>query len=303
MRKVVCFNSQRDGILHIRLILCRVLIAFQFPTGWNSTLRYGIPHSARNRFNSQRDGILLDTSCKSRKAYIVSIPNGMEFYFGGLPIIAIYTVSIPNGMEFYSDSLRACVCIAAFQFPTGWNSTEIDPNSFYFYTAFQFPTGWNSTFTRTCFMPRKIVSIPNGMEFYACIYPRLIVGLSFQFPTGWNSTGNVMLAFLEFASFQFPTGWNSTIRFRRFRQLLLVSIPNGMEFYFPSLSPIWAKSSGFNSQRDGILLAEFTFGFPIIYVSIPNGMEFYCFCSSSLAPDLRFQFPTGWNSTAANRHT
>ena len=269
------FNSQRDGILHIRLILCRVLIAFQFPTGWNSTLRYGIPHSARNRFNSQRDGILLDTSCKSRKAYIVSIPNGMEFYFGGLPIIAIYTVSIPNGMEFYSDSLRACVCIAAFQFPTGWNSTEIDPNSFYFYTAFQFPTGWNSTFTRTCFMPRKIVSIPNGMEFYACIYPRFIVGLSFQFPTGWNSTQLNEKNRRARGSFQFPTGWNSTI-FQRREDMSENSFNSQRDGI---LLETWCLHSWnlrrFNSQRDGIL--RFVF---VVFVS---------FCL--------FQFPTGWNST------
>ena len=54
-----------------------------------------------------------------------------------------------------------------------------------------------------------------------------------------------------------------------------VSIPNGMEFYL-SCSAATKSSSR---------------------VSIPNGMEFY---ERDLNPDfgvIRFQFPTGWNST------
>ena len=52
-------------------------------------------------FNSQRDGILLRSSRQKTCLNVVSIPNGMEFYY----ILEIYNVeekvSIPNGMEFY----------------------------------------------------------------------------------------------------------------------------------------------------------------------------------------------------------
>ena len=57
-------------------------------------------------------------------------------------------VSIPNGMEFYRY----------FRAATGFDGA-----------AFQFPTGWNSTYGVFFFSKRKIVSIPNGMEFYLII--------------------------------------------------------------------------------------------------------------------------------------
>ena len=75
------------------------------------------------------------------------------------------------------------------------------------------------------------VSIPNGMEFY-----RARRG-----------------AELQSELFQFPTGWNSTINFTIIGFDCTVSIPNGMEFY-PALYHLILKHSGFNSQRDGILL-------------------------------------------------
>ena len=78
---------------------------------------------------------------------------------------------------------------------------------------------------------------------------------------------------------------------------IIVSIPNGMEFYsslgyflqfqrcFNSqrdgilLAPEnerYVEAEGFNSQRDGILLFyEKFFRFLKFQVSIPNGMEFY----------------------------
>ena len=48
-----------------------------------------------------------------------------------------------------------------------------------------------------------------------------------------------------------------------------------MEFY--STLDYYTKLaiSGFNSQRDGILRASFTFARPTQIVSIPNGMNFY----------------------------
>ena len=61
----VCFNSQRDGILHYFKVEFLFSSMFQFPTGWNSTHR------------SQR--LIIITS-------IVSIPNGMEFYNSDLHI-------------------------------------------------------------------------------------------------------------------------------------------------------------------------------------------------------------------------
>ncbi len=75
----------------------------------------------------------------------------------------------------------------------------------------------------------KLVSIPNGMEFYR--------------------DGKEVRFIVE--EFQFPTGWNSTLTSESLQGSSAVSIPNGMEFYF-----IWPRSSSlrsnsFNSQRDG----------------------------------------------------
>ena len=58
----------------------------------------------------------------------------------------------------------------------------------------------------------SLVSIPNGMEFYADMLQKDFAYTPlFQFPTGWNST--FFFAFILYYS------WG-------------VSIPNGMEFYF-----------------------------------------------------------------------
>ena len=59
-------------------------IAFQFPTGWNSTLRF------------------YASWCLS----LVSIPNGMKFYVKMRFLTdGLCAVSIPNGMEFYPTQL------------------------------------------------------------------------------------------------------------------------------------------------------------------------------------------------------
>ena len=55
----------------------------------------------------------------------------------------------------------------------------------------------------------KLVSIPNGMEFYRIALDRPYAKHRFQFPTGWNSTA-AKIAIHATAG---------------------VSIPNGMEFY------------------------------------------------------------------------
>ena len=57
---------------------------FQFPTGWNST-----QEKARSRYFK----------------FMVSIPNGMEFYASGSDYVRFDNVSIPNGMEFYTSIL------------------------------------------------------------------------------------------------------------------------------------------------------------------------------------------------------
>ena len=71
----------------------------------------------------------------------------MEFYFAKMLWLYLQIpVSIPNGMEFYqkAQAKRSEAERSAFQFPTGWNSTDIFAN----------------------FKIIIRVSIPNGMEFY-----------------------------------------------------------------------------------------------------------------------------------------
>ena len=143
---------------------------FQFSTGWNSTCAY--------RLWAQRQ-------------ILVSIPNGMEFY--------------------WENSKRNIWSNGSFQFPTGWNSTlRLAPPQQFLFLRVSIPNGmefyqtarstgfkprcfnsqrdgilqcWAQSYTRTAY-----VSIPNGMEFY---YSDDLKGFHkqlFQFPTGWNST-------------------------------------------------------------------------------------------------------------------
>ena len=48
----------------------------------------------------------------------------MEFYDELFHIEANYIVSIPNGMEFYKDKGGGSGKGDGFQFPTGWSSTK-----------------------------------------------------------------------------------------------------------------------------------------------------------------------------------
>ena len=96
---------------------------------------------------------------------------------------------------------------------------------------FQFPTGWNSTDIVSDEARQICVSIPNGMEFYRLLVALVAVGMEFQFPTGWNST-IFALHSLRFAAVSIPNG----MEFYCFGSASLlwaarVSIPNGMEFY------------------------------------------------------------------------
>ena len=92
------------------------------------------------------------------------------------------------------------------------------------------------------------------MEFYYFSTFTEVVCSLFQFPTGWNSTVRDGIDQFINNVFQFPTGWNST-----------GSAAAPSEFV-----------GGFNSQRDGILLAGRALLARENRVSIPNGMEFYC---------------------------
>ena len=96
-----CFNSQRDGILLTMKSMRISNLLFQFPTGWNSTI----------------------STIFSSLCFLVSIPNGMEFYTPFCWSRLSTPVSIPNGMEFYLIRVVIGVICKGFQFPTGWNST------------------------------------------------------------------------------------------------------------------------------------------------------------------------------------
>ena len=187
------FNSQRDGILPLILIIFpfKIHIFVSIPNGMEFYLW---------RFKA------------SLQSLRVSIPNGMEFYSADeCARVRIVKVSIPNGMEFYAIDTKLLRHAVLFQFPTGWNSTG--PKNL----AAAITAGFNSQ--RDGILHRDCnAALQNEYRF--------------QFPTGWNSTiqyeriENVGLAF------QFPAGWNSTWKPPRFSKLPhSVSIPNGMEFY------------------------------------------------------------------------
>ena len=158
------------------------------------------------------------------------------------------------------------------------------------------------------------------MEFYATYaYSLLLVAHLVSIPMGWNSTIMQLSAYdddISFNSqrdgilrnffknkteqsqrFQFPMGWNSTQSRSLFYSYGKVSIPNGMEFYFPDATINFGFSISFNSQRDGILpLGEEHFqkgqkGFNSQRDGILLKLR------KKLIPARRFQFPTGWNST------
>ena len=208
-----------------------------------------------------------------------------------------FLVSIPNGMEFYPIEQVSFTLGHTFQFPTGWNSTKrplrwvqschcfnsqrdgillgkisaTRANYFCFNSQrdgilrslkcsrigelgrFQFPTGWNSTIGQKTRARKSIVSIPNGMEFYFLC---------------------------DFGAFV----------------LCDVSIPNGMEFY-ATVYPLCKKGTCFNSQQDGILLYKIIPKLLSKMFQFPTGWNSTCGCLRGYCFRCRFQFPTGWNST------
>ena len=99
----ISFNSQRDGILPIKLGITFDEEEFQFPTGWNSTLGVVI-------------ALLL--------CAMFQFPTGWNSTFCRHFVSFYITVSIPNGMEFYRIIDEVLLHTPGFQFPTGWNSTQ-----------------------------------------------------------------------------------------------------------------------------------------------------------------------------------
>ena len=72
-----CFNSQRDGILPKEKVQeAAAELEFQFPTGWNSTEFKKVELALIERFNSQRDGILLEVNFLGQKREVFQFPTG-----------------------------------------------------------------------------------------------------------------------------------------------------------------------------------------------------------------------------------
>ena len=165
---------------------------------------------------------------------------------------------------------------------------------------FQFPTGQNSTLR--------------------ALFPEIIPIV------GFNSQRDGILLYLTAFICLKGIGFNSQrdgILPKGLRLIFLenlVSIPNGMEFYIMLMHNLVLMSRCFNSQRDGILLIIIFYYNSFFNVSIPNGMEFYQHFVVAYITAIarfnsqrdgillrlkrhkvhiaRFQFPTGWNSTA-----
>ena len=197
-----CALPQIDALLKL----------FQFPTGWNSTKTFKIFILSPCQFQFPTGMEFYKTSKKSNSQdFLFQFPTGWNSTFLKKRPTHTKNVSIPNGMEFYvfkketyphekrfnsqRDGILLCFCCLyystslLFQFPTGWNSTELChlPNNKL--CEFQFPTGWNSTHIRNSLdvMYHRFNSQRDGI--LLCGSPRrLKYSLWFQFPTGWNST-------------------------------------------------------------------------------------------------------------------
>ena len=165
--------------------------SFQFPTGWNSTpicpafalaAIVSIPNgmefyliSYMNvlsviRFNSQRDGILrlglLTVLCDIDRFQFPTGWNSTGLRKRHKFLILVGFNSQRDGILLKSSCYRS-IGAHRFQFPTGWNSTVPLLRLLSARRKFQFPTGWNSTLKTRWKLSERLVSIPNGMEFYA----------------------------------------------------------------------------------------------------------------------------------------
>ena len=93
----------------------------------------------------------------------------MEFYWYNSVSQLIKKVSIPNGMEFYqSFFLTSFITQPCFNSQRDGILLDTQAQADTRQEAFQFPTGWNSTERKRIQIERvREVSIPNGMEFYS----------------------------------------------------------------------------------------------------------------------------------------
>ena len=80
----------------------------------------------------------------------------------------------------------------------------------------------------------------------------------------------------------------------------IVSIPNGMEFYTSVSLPHHRHKSVSIPNGMEFYMASWVVLQLESLVSIPNGMEFYEYFDSTTGLCVKFQFPTGWNSTLPN---
>ena len=203
-------------------------------------------------------------------------------------------------MEFYATYAYSFLLVAHLvSIPTGWNSTIMQ------LSAYDDDISFNSQrdgILRNFFKNKTEQS------------------QRFQFPMGWNSTQSRSL-FYSYGKVSIPNGMEfyHSVKsiFRRGRRVSIpngmefysdsyishstygtVSIPNGMEFYEVDETPRQSKVKSFNSQRDGILpfpwksrsRRSIRFQFPTGWNSTLTDGFYYVF-------KKKFQFPTGWNST------
>ena len=140
----------------------------------------------------------------------VSIPNGMEFYpMRFLAHFRAAKVSIPNGMEFYT--IRKFPRWPAESFNSQRDGIlPYHRRRFRRTPAFQFPTGWNSTQLFKKRAKFRRVSIPNGMEFYAMHEAGGKKWAGFNSQRDGILPSRAMQQYIQTYEFQFPTGWNST---------------------------------------------------------------------------------------------
>ena len=122
-----------------------------------------------------------------------------------------------------------------FQFPTGWNSTNIC--MFLIQYQKRFNSQRDGILPCSCLLLLAICAGFNSQR--DGILPKTLIlsteNFMFQFPTGWNSTRIYGNDEKYLTRFQFPTGWNSTETSHRCSATeCRVSIPNGMEFYAAS---------------------------------------------------------------------
>ena len=168
-RRIISFNSQRDGILR--------KTALRRKTATNVSIPNGMEFYSRGLWGMDQNEE-------------VSIPNGMEFYSTASSPACASTIGFNSQRDgILLNKLKSKIpWYGKFQFPTGWNSTQtmlvVDESSFSFNSQRDGILLGDRT---PCDSPRR-VSIPNGMEFYAGIILKDPYLWEFQFPTGWNST-------------------------------------------------------------------------------------------------------------------